>query len=469
LRVWTALWVALCLLSLSWASAQGLLESYRRATTTLARSADVFATDQVESLDALRRAKAAAGPLLAGLEPPLRAGLTTTFARAEAAIVNRSETDLRVQTAVLRGGVQRALYEAALARAADGDLPRARALLGVLAADLGLRQQPFSGSSPEALQTAFERRLAALSLAQLGDLGDDRGSRYETLARLYSHVFLVQDSPRLPAETQVVLLNAIRALVAREPLAPSLRTLRAQLTQFERAARAASPGNARSVAGGTPSEASTDRGANTGTNPDAGADTDVAVNPARSGRAVPPLERAVPDTQPATLPEVAPLQAAAPVPPAPAPPNPAHQLVGDLRGPLLIASGLLALAALARLVRASRGSRTPWRDAALALLLVPAFAEGVFALALALGPLVGLPLLGTLGAYSLFTNPFTQLLWPLVVASAVLCLQQGWRAAARADVSDVGIPKPGHPPPETPRKLAPSPFAASGLDWDEDF
>jgi hypothetical protein len=102
--LWTALWVALCLLSPGWASAQGLLESYRRATTALTRSADVFATDQVESLDALRRAEEAAAPLLAGLEPSLRTGLTTTFARAEAAIVNRSETDLRVQAAVLRGG-----------------------------------------------------------------------------------------------------------------------------------------------------------------------------------------------------------------------------------------------------------------------------------------------------------------------------------------------------------------------------
>jgi len=161
-----------------------------------------------------------------------------------------------------------------------------------------------------------------------------------------------------------------------------------------------------------------------------------------------------------------------PLPPEPAPPNPARQLVSDLRGPLLIASGLLALAALARLVRASRGSRTPWHDAALALLLVPAFAEGTVALALALERLVGLPLLGTLGAYSISTNPVTQLLWPLLVALAVLCLERGWRAAARADapdVADVPVSRLGHPPPETPRKPAPSPLAASGLNWDEDF
>jgi hypothetical protein len=127
----------------------------------------------------------------------------------------------------------------------------------------------------------------------------------------------------------------------------------------------------------------------------------------------------------------------------------------------LIASGLLALAALARLVRAARGSRTPWHDAALALLLVPAFAEGTVALALALGPLVGLPLLGTLGAYSLFTNPVTQLLWPLFVALAVLCLERGWRAAARAAAPDVGdsqarTPADGNAPktrPVAPRRL----------------
>jgi hypothetical protein len=120
--------LALCLLGLGWSSAQSLLDDYRRARNVLAASISAFPDDQVGSLDALRRAQAAFGPLSKGLEGPLKRGLSATFTRAEAAVVNRSETDLRVQAAVLRGGFQRALYEGALEEAADGNMERARTL-----------------------------------------------------------------------------------------------------------------------------------------------------------------------------------------------------------------------------------------------------------------------------------------------------------------------------------------------------
>ena len=148
----TLFWATLSLVTVGWAatqdSAQEPLDDYRRAATALTQSVEVFASDQVESLDALRRAKAAFAPLAAELEPPLRQGLATTFESAEAAIVNRSETDLRVQAAVLRGGFQRSLYRVAL-ESAGADLPRAQELLSVLATDLGMTETAFGDAPPQ--------------------------------------------------------------------------------------------------------------------------------------------------------------------------------------------------------------------------------------------------------------------------------------------------------------------------------
>ncbi len=539
---------AVCVLSsmllgfaLSWTTAKeppnDLLADYGRASTALTESVEVFASDQVESLDALRRARAAFAPLAAELAPPLRRGLTTTFASAEAAIGNRSETDLRVQAAVLRGGFQRALYKSALEEAGT-DLPRAQELLGVIATDLGMTQTTFSGTSQRALQTTFEEQLAALSLTRLGE-GDDRESRYEALATVYGQIFLVQDSPRLPEQTQATLLSAIQALVTDEAIAPLLETLRAQLTEFGQAAQASSASEGAATSASTaanPAEADATSATEESVTEDdvtgnatvdpvgetsPGATNGVAENGAEAGPTASTEALAEIDIAPALTPDVeaadidaaasaatgdsagegdgaagTPATASTPATTpnaASAPLSPNEQLLGDLRNPLLLVAGALALIGFLGLLF-SRRSPVPWRDAALALLLLPVISEGIIALAPTVSPYLtpfvktylAPPLepyltlsSGDLAAYSLFTNPLTQLVWLGLVVVSGLCLLLGLRSPhsevvmskTPADTVVVAThatsaAAPTHPgtPPQTSHLST-----GSGFNWDEDF
>lgn len=527
-----------------------LLNDYRLATGALTQSVEVFADDQVESLDALRRAKAASLPLTTELEPPLRRGLTKTFGSAEAAIVNQSETDLRVQAAVLRGGFQRVLYRAALEGAA-ADLPRAQELLGVVATDLGMTETTFSGASQRALQTTFEERLAALSLSQLDRLSDDREGRYEVLADVYGHIFLVQDSPRLPAQAQTTLLNAVQALVTDQPLAPPLATLRAQLTEFENAARAQAPDRAvrpdtaprsetpiaepattetpatdttpstaapeavEQAAGSSPTEGAVEgvtedetvgsvgegnkgEGAAQETT-DALAEIDIAPELTPDAEAAATTADTATGVGAATAPAARTPSATRPPPPTAAPLGPNKQ-IRDLRDPLLLVAGALALIALSGLLFAHR-SPVPWRDTAVALLLLPVVSEGVIALAPTLAPplepYLTLPT-GNLGAYSLFTSPLVQVLWLSLVILASLCLLLSLRpsrvdkvvrtetapAATAAEetsattatgTAPVTNTSPntssnrGDAPVRTSSQTGKNLTTGSGFNWDEDF
>lgn len=479
---------------LSWGAAQNPLDAYRTTRDALAESVAALATDAVASLDALRRAEAAFAPLSRTLEPGLQGGLGATFARAEQAIVNESPTDLRVQVAVLRGGVQRTLYARALG-AARSEPAAARRLLGILATDLEFAETEFAGEGRAALQTAFEARLGALSLARLEALENDREGRYETLASLYNYLFLVQDSPRLPPETQATLLSAIDRLVAGEAQEGALTTLRAQLERFAAAATeaAAAAQAAGSAATGRESERDTPaaehgaqvaptqvpptRGPNRLAESLAGSLADSLATAAPGNPTVTPETPDAPRSEPRPAQTLE--QSTAPAPPAAeaedaAPTAPAEEpvgLIGDLRAPLLVAAGVLALAALLQLLRRARSSLTPWRDAALALLLLPAIFEGLLALAAALAPTLGAPALGDLTRFSLFVAPTTQLLWVLLVALAVLLLTRGWRRDSGAGVGEAPEQEGRARPPAT-RTPAPSAShlaARSTLDWDEDF
>jgi hypothetical protein len=289
-------------------------------------------------------------------------------------------------------------------------------------------------------------------LNQLNSLGDNQGSRYETLARLYGHIFLVQDSPRLPARAQATLLGAVQALVAGEPLAPPLKTLRAQLTQFRRATRPTGTGN----------DAAPPRtaAAETGT---------VAQSRGVQSSASPAEQAAGKVSQPDRAEPVAPPALPGGTPPVTAqtttsaePARTTGRFMGDLRSPLLIVAGLLALAALVRSLRPSQSRRTPLRDTALALLLLPAVAEGLLTLTATLGTLVKLPLVTPLltevAGYSLFTSPVSQLLWALIVmlASYLAVGAGGFTPAAQ----------PSAPTPALPVQPL---LASTGLDWDEEF
>ena len=229
---------ALCLLGFGPSLAQSL-NDYQNAATALRESVAAFSTDQVQSLDALRRAETAFTPLGGALEPALRSGLQETFNRAEEAIVNQSETDLQVQAAVLQGGFGRAVYQQALRDAAGGDAGAAQNLLKVLGEDLGFENTQFKGTLQRELQGTFEARLAKRSLAQLAGFGGELGSRYRTLAQVYGNLFLVQDSPRLPPETRDTVVRTIRALITEQPTDQGVTLLKAQLTGFARSAERA--------------------------------------------------------------------------------------------------------------------------------------------------------------------------------------------------------------------------------------
>lgn len=486
--------LSLCPLNLGVVFAQPLLSSYQNAAEALRASVAAFPDDQVESLDALRRAKTAFGPLGAALEPNLRRGLNATFSRAEEAIVNQSETDLQVQAAVLQGGFGRAVYQQALESAAADELANAQNLLGVLGQDLGLAAAQFQESSRAALQGAFEARLAARSLEQLGTFGGDLGNRYRTLAQLYSYIFLVQDSPRLPPKTRDTVFGTIQALVAERPTDAGIRLLQAQLTGFSRRAERAekdaqaqtgqeqtsapvsavstpvndlAPVNAPAA---PPVDATT--GTTNGTTRATTATSDVAstaanpeTNPA-GAPFVPPVEP-IPDAavtgnaQPA-------LPSTANVPDQPGTAAAPPFLSENVRALLFVATGLLALLGLLRLLFTP--GLSPQKDAALALLLLPAVAEGLTALAGFLAPLVGQPLLAQIGTYSLFTDPVTQLVWVSLSAAAALCLTAGGRTAQRPalrdDEPEAATQAEGGAAAYTPRS---APLAASTLNWDEDF
>ena len=478
------LFLSLCLFG-SLGLAQPLLGQFERATTALERSVAAFPDDQVGSLDALRNAETAFGTLGAGLEPQLRQGLEAAFSRAEQALVNGSETDLAVQAAVLRGGFRRSVYEAALGAAADGQLERAQTLLAAVERDLGLSGPGVTGSSREALQTAFEARLAALALTRLDTPGDDLESRYRTLADLYSYVFLVQDSPRLLPETRTSVLNTIRALVEGRPVDDGFTLLRGQLERFLRNAEAAGGNAAGTVSNGQAAQ----------NEPQTAQDVTATPTPTATPADVPV---SVPASTSAT-PPVAPLPTVA----APADTglentaldNTALEAFPSVLGMplptlLRLAAGLLALVGLVQLLTTLARNPAPRQGAALALLLLPAVAEGLVTLAALLAAadlplLAGFPL-AQAGSFSLFINPTVQLVWAGLIAAAVLLLAGGQRTAPApkgAVAQSRKVQRQAAPKAAVANEtaalqssqaipqLAPAPSraAASTIKWDDDF
>ena len=152
------------------------------------------------------------------------------------------------------------------------------------------------------------------------------------------------------------------------------------------------------------------------------------------------------------------------------------------------AAGLLALVGLVQLLTTLARNPAPRQGAALALLLLPAVAEGFVALAALLAAadlplLAGLPLVQA-GSFSLFVNPTVQLVWAGLVAAAVLLLAGGQRAAPapkgvparnwasqRQAAPKVTVVSETAAPASvlTPAPSRPGGAAASTLKWDDDF
>lgn len=464
---------------------QDISSLYRDAQDALSRSLRVFGSDRVEALDTLRYAGTLLPEITRDLEPALRQGLTATVRRAEEAIVNQSETDFAVQRAVLGGGLQRALYEAALESLEGGDAPRARELLEQLAGDLSLRPTTFE-DSPQTLQYTFERRLAARSLAQLDALPvGDQSRAYRGLARLYGDLLTVQGSLRLPPGTTAALLGAVDSVVTSRPLDEPLAALRGHLSAFaDDAQKAYAMASDEPTA--TPPESTA---SNAGADPTNENDESAATNRSKQSP-----EQGRTDQSPPLLGEQPPAAFAVGTDGVTGEAGNGAGATGsdgetapstDLTTLLLALTGVLALVAGIRAAGLTMTGRAPWQNTALTLLLIPAVLEGAGALAPLARRLTAdvawfdVAWFASLERLSVSREPALQLVWALLVALAVLCLARGWRVQpqpTRGSMQGNAESEGEHAAPKASgRPAAPSvsvharPTTTTNLDWDEDF
>src|SRR6056297_3238366 len=255
-RKFTVGLVAVLIASLAWAQEavpeDDVLQRYELATENLSAAADALPGDAVGARTALDRAFSALLTLSRGDASTLSDSLDRVFERARTAIDNRSATDLAVQTAVLRGGFQRLLFESALTAAVEGRPDLARSRLLRLAQDLQLGEArlaqlddltdagPFRRVFEAGVAEQVSARLQAL--AQAG-VPEDRDAAYRALARAYADYLLVQDSGRLDPATNRRFVEAAEALVDRQDEAylAALTSLTSSLAELREAADTGAP------------------------------------------------------------------------------------------------------------------------------------------------------------------------------------------------------------------------------------
>jgi hypothetical protein len=233
------------------AQAQGdeVLEQYDLALVNLSESMRLISEDVTASRDELDRAAGALRFLAASAGGPnLVEAMERVFERARAAIQNRSSTDLAVQTSLLRGGFQRALYDSAL-----GLLPSERAVamgrLERLAGDLEFDEETrlaiAAANDAAGMRLAFEAGVAERVQEQLR-LAEERYAEskdraYRLLADAYGDSLLVQDSPRADARLNAGFARAAEGLVGDrgEELSSALTALSQSFGELAAAAQAA--------------------------------------------------------------------------------------------------------------------------------------------------------------------------------------------------------------------------------------
>jgi len=262
-------WLLIAALLIGVATAQqddAYLDRYDLAIDNLQRSVAALPTDAILAREEIDRAfsalltlsrEAAAGPLATALERVVE--------RARTAIGNASVDDLAVQVAVLEGGFQRLVFDAALRSAAEGDLDQARARLGRLATDLGMApaDQALLADTEQAagaLRFDFEAGVADVIATRLGvaeELAETNvGGAYRSLARAYGAFLLVQDSPRTSAALNQRFVDAAQALVddRTDDVVESIAAARDQIAALGQAARARQTATATPPATAVPSD-----------------------------------------------------------------------------------------------------------------------------------------------------------------------------------------------------------------------
>lgn len=236
------------LLALGAAQAQDdLLQRYERAVESLRVSVEVLPTDVALARDELLLAEGALRTLPEeAVSLTLVGQLERVFERAAAAIDNRSQTDLAVQTSVIAGGFRRFVLEAALQDAASGRFERARNRMVTLAEDMRLpgRDALAAASDGATLQRVFEGGVAERAAIEVERaaalLADSRDAAYRALAGAYGDLLTVQDSPRASARLSQDFVTAVQALVdgEDETFLATAERLRQGLERFAAAARA---------------------------------------------------------------------------------------------------------------------------------------------------------------------------------------------------------------------------------------
>jgi hypothetical protein len=224
-----------------------ILQNYSLGVENLSQALSLMPTDGLQSTDALERASQALR-FLAGSSnsTALVSQLENTFERAKTTIQNQSQADLGVQVAVLKGGFQRLVYEAAIASANAGDLATTQSRLTRLATDMGFTPEAQTTLSSEAnlskLFTTFEQGSAGIVKADLGNvlgqLETDKGAAYQTLATAYSAFLPVQDSPRASSSSNALFTQSFTALVGddKETLNQAISELSTQMDALSSAA-----------------------------------------------------------------------------------------------------------------------------------------------------------------------------------------------------------------------------------------
>lgn len=201
--------------------ADDVLASYQDAQDALDSSVRILPEDPNGALASLERAANALRPLsTSSTSVTLLSGLEATFDQARAAINQRSQTNLAVQAAVIEGGLQRLLYEAALLELADNP-QRARERLLQLALDLNFgpeRQQTINDAGSDQRRQQANVELAVLNLVQArldgasAQASADAAAAYRQFADAYGASIIVQDSPRLP-DTNSLFDSGFEALL----------------------------------------------------------------------------------------------------------------------------------------------------------------------------------------------------------------------------------------------------------------
>jgi hypothetical protein len=236
------------LVSFSFAQEEdALLQNYSLGVENLSQAFELMSSDSLQSTDALERASQALRYLAGSSNSTaLVSQLENTFTRAKTTIQNQSQADLGVQVAVLKGGFQRLVYEAAIASANAGDVATTQRRLTRIASNSGLSEEIQNALSTETdlskLFATFEQGSAGVVKAHLsnvlGLLATDKGVAYRTLAMAYGTYLPIADSPRADASSGSLFTESFTALVGdnTDTLTQAVNQLTAQMDTMSNAA-----------------------------------------------------------------------------------------------------------------------------------------------------------------------------------------------------------------------------------------